>query len=607
MILVDSQTQSRPPQTRRQSCAPCAPFVVLVLTLLAGLSGCGKSAEELATEHFDRARQHQRDGDSRAAVIELKNALQQKGDLVDARWMLGEIYLELGLGANAEKEFERALELGLKRDESPRVLTETALLQGKFALALERIEAAAPNSNDPTWLTLSGDAYLGLGDVERAKEAYQAALELAPDNNRARRGFAKVKIAKGDTDEAEREIARVLESSGDDLEALVLKGEMELRLQRFEEAEASFRRAGEIRENHASVMLGLTRALIAQSKSEEARNILDGLGEAAKKDPRSLFLYAIIAQQRNDLDAAMEALRDVLKVAPSHAPSLLLAGRIQYLKRQFEQAAEFLSRHLAINEGNIVARKLLGAVLIELKQPEDAIEVLEAGRAQASQDAQLLALLGTAYLNSGQPEKSQQLLDQAAERAPDAAAIRTQLALSHLATGDATEATSQLEAAIEIDPDFSRAEVLLILTHFQNREMDKALTVAGNLVEKHPDAPEAHNLLGAAHEANGELDQARASYEKSLEINANYFTSALNIARLDLIEGNLEPAVERYQSILEQVPDQPTAPPCAGPGGQRRGPHVGGVGAAGTLAGQKRRRVRATRNPIELLPASTQD
>ena len=529
------------------------------MVLALAFAGCGENAEQVAAEHLQRARAFHSSGDDRAAVIELKNALHEHPDFAAARALLGRVYVELGLGPSAEKQLRRAKELGARAPDLEHSLVRAILLQGRFKAALIAIDAVSGAGAVPEWLALSGDARLGLGELEPAREAYQAALERDPSEARARRGLAKVSIAGGDVEEAQEELGRILDRAEDDLEAWLLKGELELSLERLDEAHASFTRATEIVPKHAAARIGLARVLLVQRKPADALAELKALGERAGNDPRVRYLHALIARQQNDLDATLEALRDVLKVAPNHAPALLLAGQIHYLRRRFEQAHEHLSRHVAANPQSLVARKLLGAVLIELRQPEGAIEALEPALRVAPDDPQLLALLGTAYLNARQFEKGQALLDRAAQGAPDAAAIRTQLAVSHLASGESSKAISELEAAAELDPDFSRADVLLVLTHFQNRDFDKALAVAQKLTEKRPDAPEAHNLLGAAFEANQEPDSARRSYEKALEVRPEYPTATLNLARMDLLAGNRDQAVAGYERVLEAQAHQPTA------------------------------------------------
>ena len=71
------------------------------ILLSAGMAGCSRTqtAEELIAE----AQQYQKKGDRKAALIQLKNAVAQNPDNVDARLRLGNLYLDLGDAASADK------------------------------------------------------------------------------------------------------------------------------------------------------------------------------------------------------------------------------------------------------------------------------------------------------------------------------------------------------------------------------------------------------------------------------------------------------------------------------------------------------------------------
>ena len=61
------------------------------------------------------AREHYDQNQLRAAVIELKNALQVNPANAEARYLLGEIHFEVGDAASAEKEYKRAIERCIPR------------------------------------------------------------------------------------------------------------------------------------------------------------------------------------------------------------------------------------------------------------------------------------------------------------------------------------------------------------------------------------------------------------------------------------------------------------------------------------------------------------
>ncbi|MFA7316901.1 MAG: tetratricopeptide repeat protein [Sulfuricella sp.] len=68
-------------------------FILLSAALLMGsLTACGKSQTPQAL--VAEAEQLQQKGDIKAAIIQLKNALQQNPDDPKARYLLGEIYLK---------------------------------------------------------------------------------------------------------------------------------------------------------------------------------------------------------------------------------------------------------------------------------------------------------------------------------------------------------------------------------------------------------------------------------------------------------------------------------------------------------------------------------
>ena len=71
------------------------------------LSGCGQSPEQMVAS----AKEYLGKNDRNAAIIQLKNALQENPNLGEARLLLGRAQLQAGDLASAEKGLRRALEL----------------------------------------------------------------------------------------------------------------------------------------------------------------------------------------------------------------------------------------------------------------------------------------------------------------------------------------------------------------------------------------------------------------------------------------------------------------------------------------------------------------
>ena len=335
--------------------------IALGLIAVLSLTGCGDGDKELQ-EHLDRALDYRHKGDMRSAVIELKNVLQIDPEHAEARWLLGRSYVALGDGASAQKELQRARDLGFSSFQMQRATARALLLQGQFDSALERIEQLTESDIDADWLVLRGQAELGRQEVEKAKQAFEAALKKDRNSAGARRGLARIGLIGGDTQAAERQLDEALQSSNDDIQTWILKGELELSLRKLEAAQASFEKALELSPANATARIGVVRAMLAQAKTDEAGEHIDVLVKTNPDHPLVNYLSALAARQRDDLDGAQAALAEVLRVAPSHAPSLLLAGQIHYRRREFEQARDVLQRYLSQLPDNSAAKKLLAAV-----------------------------------------------------------------------------------------------------------------------------------------------------------------------------------------------------------------------------------------------------
>lgn len=519
------------------------------------LSAGAASAASDAERYVQSAEAHMENRDLRAAVIELKNALQAQPDHAPARILLGRVYLQVGDAAAAEKELSRAQALGAARSEWLLELAQAHLGMGQLREALALLE---PRKGDQAGLAarilaLRSRAQVSAGNLDAARSAFRQAEEL--DREPPEVALAEVFLAAGEGDtERARELARSLSTAHPDYaDGWRTLGNLERTAGNLQAARDAYTKALDLQPGDLQSGLGRTAVLMSLNQLDEADRQLQRLRERAPGLVAVRYLSALMAMQRGDLDASKTQLQEILREA-NHLPSNLLLGSIHYQQNELESADVHLSTFLAAAPGHVPASKLLAAVRMKRNEPQRAIALLAPLEPNHPEDVQLLAILGTAYMQQRDFELGSALLERAAALAPDSAALRTQLGLGHLVTGRHMEAVDELNQAVDLGQDVVQADVLLILAHLQNKRSDEAVESARRLAERHPKDPMAHNLLSAALLAKGERDAARKHLNEALRADPAYHMARINLARMEMQDGDVDAARGHYRAVLERDP-----------------------------------------------------
>lgn len=509
-----------------------------------------------ADDYVAEAREHVADGELKAAVIQLKNALKADPAHVQARVMLGTLYLR-GLDAPAAlKEFSRARELGADQKDWLLGYTRALMMQREFGRILDEV---TPNESFDAPLradlhALRGNAHFALRQVDQAELEYDAALELVGDAPMAGLGKARILLSKQQIEAARAQLDQVLAVHPEHVETRLVRGDLLRRLRDLAAAQADYRRAAEVAPNNPRAHIGLAFVHVAQRDIDAAKEDLKRLNQLSPNAALVNYLQALVSFQEGDHDRASDELQKLLRVAPTNLQAQLLYGIVSYARNEFTIADDYLTRVLASFPGSPQVVKLLGATRLKLRQPDRAADVLSTLVDENTQDAQLLALLGTAYLQSGNNTQGAEYIERAVELDPEQALLRTQLAVGKIASGDTGGAISQLESAVALGQDVIQADVLLVLSYLNKREFDKAIAASEALEQRMADSPIPFNLTGLALLAQRKFDVASERFELALEKDPDFVVARMNLARLAVVAERPDDARRAYQKVLDKDP-----------------------------------------------------
>jgi len=243
---------------------------------------------------------------------------------------------------------------------------EMALQHGNHALArdyAQRAVEAAPN--DPQLWFLLGYAARLDGDYKQAVDAYSHGLHLDPSSLDGQSGLAQVYNLTGRTDEAERILKQVVESSPDRGGDLTMLGEMSMRSKDYAGALDWLNRAEKI---HPDARAELLMALCYQQtkQTDLANRYLELAEHRAPNNPEIQRAMAGFYRDTGDFAQAIAVLQSIHNPQPDVTAELAytyqLAGKPTESARFFAQAASEAPKDMTLQLSAAQAEIVAGSI-----------------------------------------------------------------------------------------------------------------------------------------------------------------------------------------------------------------------------------------------------
>jgi Flp pilus assembly protein TadD len=319
-------------------------------------------------------------------------------------------------------------------------------------------------------------------------------------------------IERGRFDEAEKPLLDYAVSHPKDVRALELLAGLRRRQNRFEEAEALYRRALALDPARDASKINLAHAVYESGRHEEARSLLVEAAKSPHADPRILLSLAealfLVGEFQKSLAATERlpvALRNTLAL-PVIAASRLALGERQKLVALIPSMRRAAS--------NAVVATRCAEVLQSAGMNAEAVALLRGAIASAPNDSGVLVSLGRLETASQDFAQARQHLNRAAALEPRSAEILAALAALESAEGNLTAALASLEKARALSPDSPMVLAQLALTAMRANQPRVAVEAAGALLRLNPDEPESLYLFGASSLQRGSLAAARDALER---------------------------------------------------------------------------------------------
>ncbi|MBV1928003.1 MAG: PEP-CTERM system TPR-repeat protein PrsT [Gammaproteobacteria bacterium] len=525
-------------------------LISLLAGVLVGISACD-GVDRSSEEYLESAQVYLDKNNFASAVVELKSALQQDINNVEARNLLGDVYLQVGKGEDAEKEIRRAISLGMSPSSGATSLAQALLLQGEFQQVLDSpVELGASSKTEQAkLLALRGNAHLALGNLTIAENSYDRALSLDGNSRYALMGKARMKATRGDFDGAKVIASKVTADAPAFAPIWELLGDIELAQDQLDSAEAMYTKA--IKQGHYLSESTLKRAGVRLQQEDYV---------ALKEDT------------------------DTLIEAGYQSPHLFyFKGRVDFFNKAYSDAEDAFKATLELNSKFWPAKVYLASTHLFLGQQQQALDLAQQLQSDASDQNYLKGLLGASYANLGQFSQAKKSLNDLLSVNPHNVFALSLLAQILLNEGDAEEALPLVIRALSITPeskdlqrnlkvaqmmsgetiDYSGGDFsdvfLKALGGLRQGNYQQVFDTAQSLHKEKPGLADPLNLRAAAQLGLGDLKGALKSFEQVLALEPNNPTAAKNLATIEWRMGNLERAESVLSRYLHDSPKDEAA------------------------------------------------
>lgn len=363
----------------------------------------------------------------------------------------------------------------------------------------------------------AGIALQAKGDIAGATIELKNALQMAPDNARARFLLGEIHMASGNYPNAEKELAKAREMGLAEprlvpllAHALMLTNQPRRVLDEIKPG------SGGSAEADAAILALRARAhllLGGQAAAEESLSQAEALSPG---HPESHATRAYMAHQQGRLDAALAQADLALAKAKDRADLWVVkANLLQALKRNTEALAAF-EQALALMPGNVPAHLAV---------------------------AQL-------RLQDGDLAKTEAALKALRKYAPDNLVGRYLEALVDVRRGRLAEADGKLQDVVRSAPSFPQGHLLAAMVNLSLGKREEARARLNKLLELDPQHALARKLLASTLTDLGDLTQAK-------EVLASFAKSG-NDPTLNLLHGEIALRQRHFaeaRKYLESVPE----------------------------------------------------
>lgn len=322
-------------------------------------------------------------------------------------------------------------------------------------------------------------------DMLETIQQAEAALEVDPENPRARMLRGSALLRQGDLDQAGSILGSLSRQVPDSVDVRLELAYVSLNRRNYAEAEAAFSKILAAKPTEWRAIAGLVDTDLAQNRPEKAFARLEAELTRSHGSPAVRYLLASTALRSGKYNVAIDNLRELANQTPNSIDAQIQLADVYRLKGDVHNAITTLQK----------------AAMLQPKDPRPA------------------SLLPFLLASENRAQEAKQIVRRALAQHPDDTDAMNNLAYLLAQTGDSLDEAVQLaRKAVSKAPNNPAYLDTLGYVYLKRDQNDDALEIFTNLIRRYPDDPACAYHTGMAWYQKGERARAKTLLSHALDL-----------------------------------------------------------------------------------------
>lgn len=433
----------------------------------------------------------------------------------------GTALYEKGDYAGARPEFKHVLQIDPKFALGHHMLGMTAMKMEAFSEAFGHFSTAVKFSPDniDAQIQLARLLIAG-GQPEKAEKKITLVLSMDPGNGKALLLLSSLHVGRGEAKEALGILKGLMARGSTDPELFLLIASLYRMQGRPADVDEAMKRGIELNPGSPRLLTAQVKYYTETGRLKEGEGVLTSMMEIWPGSPAVVSNFVRLYTVGEQYEKAKALCREQLRNAPDDAFFHHLMAGVHIAQKHYAGAEEDLNRAIALRPGWSVPCSTLGKVCMIQGKKAEAIERFEAAVAKDPKNVTAYLFLGALFEKDGAYGKAVDVYERTLAKVPDNWAAANNLAfLASEFPGeeeDLERALSLSLHALKLKPSESEILDTLGWLYYKLGNFDRARDTLESAAAKAPESPAINYHLGMVHYKTGSVAQAKERIARAL-------------------------------------------------------------------------------------------